>query len=183
MNDYNEQLLNEYVDGTADDEQRKEAEILLNQSAEARAFLADLQHTFTLLDELDELPLKTDLSEQIIAHIEAPAPSPIWTRWILALQFMAAALLLTQLWPSMQAWLMRNTLATTTLFTEFSWPQLSLDALFTGWETAVIQQFQTSIPSLNLATNQWSLLIMLAFAAWLAGNRLLFNNESSNGKQ
>ncbi len=177
MNEYNEQLLNEYLDGTLSDVQRQEAEKLLHDSAAARAFLADLQFTFAALDELDELPLMMDLSEPLLAQIESPTPTPIWARWLMLAQFTAATLLMIQLWPTIQSWLMNSRMATAVLIAELSWPQFSLGRMLVEWETAVIQPFQTGIPSLGLATNQWSLLILLAFAAWVAGNRLLFSDE------
>lgn len=175
MNEYNEQLLNEYLDDTLDDVQRQEAEKLLHDSAAARAFLADLQRTFDALAGLDELPLMHDLSAQLLAKIEPPVLPPLWTRGLMLAQFVAASFLLMQLWPTVQGWLMDGMIGATVLAAELSWPPFSL----ADWETAVMQQFQTGFPSLGLATNQWSLLIGLAFAAWIAGNRLLFSDEGS----
>ncbi len=179
MNEYSEQLLNEYLDDTLNDVQRREAEKLLHASTEARAFLADLQRTFDALAGLDNLPLTHDLSAQLLARIEPPASSSIWARGVMLAQFVTAAFLLMQLWPTVQGWLMDGMMGARGLVAELNWPPFSLEIWMADWETAVMHPFQTSIPSLGLAANQWSLLILLAFAAWVAGNRLLFRDEGS----
>jgi hypothetical protein len=86
------QLLTAYIDGEATASQRQAVERLLEQSAEARALLQQLQENIRLLQNLPQQRLTNDFSGQVMRQISArrlsqrrrlvePAlPSlPIWT--------------------------------------------------------------------------------------------------------
>ncbi|MCP5099742.1 MAG: hypothetical protein GY943_29665 [Chloroflexi bacterium] len=179
MNEQQEQLLNEYLDGTLNEAEQQAAETLLATSAEARAFFAELQQMFIALDELDELPLMTDLSAQVMTQIVAePATSERWIRWILLAQIAVASLVIMQLWPTLQGWLLRSQDVIATQLNTFTWPELTIWQEIVAWVTAVLNQLTNATPTLNLASGQWSLLIILAFVAWLASNRFLVSNQN-----
>ncbi|KAA3660011.1 MAG: hypothetical protein DWQ04_20660 [Chloroflexi bacterium] len=181
MNQFDEFTLNEYLDGTLDAVSRQQVEQWLAESEEAQAMLADLQLAFSALGSLADAPLANDLSAAIVAQIEGEetAVMPAWVRWLAAIQLVAAIGMSFVLWPKWQPWLSAGRTALSTAFSQITMPQFDIGAQVMVWITAVSQQIQFTPPTIDLATNQWGLLLALAFLAWLAGNRLLFTEESS----
>ncbi len=181
MNDFNDDLLHEYLDGTLDDETRRLVEAHLARSPGARAQLAELEALFANLEALPELPLSMDLSAAVVAAMgretAVARPLPRWVWGLLLGQMAVAIVLLGTLWSSLQDWL--NTgqaIATDWLATAQISVLNGLDAFWAG-VTAVGQK--PSLPTLtfDLPTAQWALLFGLALVVWLAGNRLLFVND------
>ncbi|MCC6602660.1 MAG: zf-HC2 domain-containing protein [Anaerolineae bacterium] len=189
MDKFNDELLQEYLDGTLDDETRRAVEAHLARSPEARAQLAELQALFASLEALPELPLTTDLSVAVVTAIgrETAAsttlsagvarPLPRWVWGLLLGQVAVAVLLLGRVWSALVDWWgTGQAIATDWLATV----QMSL----LGWVnefwlgvTAVWQQPTLPTLSIDLPTAQWALLFGLALVVWLAGNRLLFVND------
>lgn len=187
MNEREEFLIQEYADGELDDAQRVEAEALLTASAEARAFLAELQSLDLQFAAIADVPLTRDLSAQIVQQVTQEsmldAATSLWGRWLLLTQIIIAAILLWQLWPRLDGWLENGRLAFEMLIADIELPTFAFAELWTGWETAVFKQTDQFIPVINLPPQQWALLIFIVFVIWLAGNRLLFtnNNGGSHG--
>ena len=179
MNQFDEFTLNEYLDGTLDEDTRQQVEQWLAESDAAQAMLAELQDTFSALDSLADVPLARDLSAAIVANIEGEETTviPSWVRWLAGLQLIATIALSVALWPKWQPWLDAGRTALTLTFSQIEIPQINLGHQITVWITAVSQQIQLNAPTFELPTSQWGLLLALAFLAWLAGNRLLFIEE------
>lgn len=181
MQEFNEDYLHEYLDGTLDEETRRMVEAHLASSQEARAQLAELEALFSSLAALPELPLTADLSAAIEAEIgqetAASKPLPRWLWGLLLGQVLIAALLLGTVWSSLLGWWgTSQAIATDWLATA----QLS----FMNWMsefwmgvTAVWQQPAFPTFSFDLPAAQWALLFGLALIVWLAGNRLMFTSD------
>lgn len=180
MNQFNESILNEYLDGTLDESTHQQVEQWLAESEAARNMLADLQLAFSALSNLDDVPLTNDLASLIMAEIEGveTAVFPTWVRWLASIQLVAAVGLVVAYWPSWQQQFSASREIIYSLIININWPQIAIGEQIMDWGTAVWQQLQFNPPILNLATSQWSLLLVLAFLAWLAGARLLFSEES-----
>ncbi len=182
MNEREEFLIQEYADGELDDAQRADAEALLAASAEARAFLAELQSLDMQFAAIADVPLTRDLSVQIERQVAQESMSDIatslWGRWLLLLQILVAAVLLWQLWPRLNSWLGNGRIAFNALITDIEFPTVAFAELIDGWETAVFEQTDQFIPVINLPPQQWALIILVISVLWLAGNRLLFSNNN-----
>ena len=180
MQKFNDDLLQEYLDGTLDEEARQAVEAHLAESPEARAQLAELEALFSSLAALPELPLSTDLSAMVVAQIgreTAVTRLPRWLWGLLLGQLVIAALLLGNVWSSLQAWLGSSRAITTDWLATV---QLSLlDWLNEFWAgvTAVWQQPNLPTITFDLPAAQWALLFGLALVVWLAGNRLMFTSD------
>ena len=182
MNEREEFLIQEYVDGELDDAQRGEVEALLAESAEAQAFLAELRSLNMQFAAVVDVPMPTDLSAQIAqraqqASVAEAAPS-LWGRWLLLVQILVAAILLWQLWPRLNDWLGNGRLAFDSFVADVELPTFAFTELWTGWETAVFEQTDQLVPVINLPPQQWAFIILVVSVLWLAGNRLLFTNHN-----
>lgn len=179
MNEVDEALLNEYVDGALDEAGRQRVEKLLANSAEAAAYLAELQALLADFDEVVEVPLQTDVSAGVLREIQqaSVAATPRWLRLLPLLQLVGVGLLLVVLWTTLEGWLQRSRSAFNEMLMTVQMPQLTLVDDFRVWGTAVWENAQFSLPLPDLATSQWLLLLTLAFILWLAGNQLLFTNN------
>jgi len=177
MTHLDEFTLNEYLDGMLDAAARAETETRLAACGECRAAQAELQQLFTALAEVKELPLTADLSARVLAEIKPEVAAATWLRPLLLGQLLAAAAMLVWLWPLIGGWLRLAGTAVQTALSHLQPIQFSWGTWLAGWGTAVLSQLQNARPALDLAANQWSLLLLLALALWLAGNRLLFINE------
>ena len=92
-------------------------------------------------------------------------------------QLLVAALLLGNVWSSLQVWLGSSRAITTDWLATV---QLSfLDWLNEFWAgvTAVWQQPNLPTITFDLPAAQWALLFGLALVVWLAGNRLMFTSD------
>lgn len=180
MKQFDESTLNEYLDDALDAAVREQVEQWLAESAAAQQMLAELQQTFAALAALDDLPLSRDLSTAVIAHIDAAetAVTPAWMRLLLGGQLLAIMGMIIAIWPDIQMWFNSSRTLLITRMTQVSWPEFAMGSRFAAWGTAVWQQLQFNPPTLNLDAGQWGLLLSLAFLAWLAGNRLLFSEDT-----
>ena len=105
MQEFNDDLLQEYLDGTLDEEARQGVEAHLAESPESRAQLAELEALFSSLTALPELPLSTDLSVAVMAQFgreTAVTRLPRWLWGLLLGQLIVAALLLGNVRSSLQ---------------------------------------------------------------------------------
>lgn len=181
MQKFNEDQLQEYLDGTLDDQTRQAVEAHLASSPAARAQLAELEALFSSLDALPELPLTADLSVEVMAEIRREtAVSAAWPRWVWGLllgQALIALLLLGTVWALLLDWLGNGRQLAASWLTTIQLPTLAFLQEFWAGVTAVWQS--PSLPNLtfDLPTAQWALLFGLALVVWLAGNRLLFVND------
>lgn len=181
MQEFNEDLLQEYLDGTLDDETRQVVEMHLASSPAARARLAELQALFSSLEDLPELPLTKDLSEAVVMEIEretaALSPLPRWLWGFLLGQVLIALLLLRNVWASLLDWLGNGRELAVSWISSVEQPTLTfLDRLWVE-VTAVWQSPNLPNLTIDLPTGQWALLFGLALLVWLAGNRLLFTAD------
>lgn len=181
--------LNEYVDDAMSDEQRAEVEIHLHQCADCQAELAELQQLFFALDSVTEAPFAVDVSAAVESQIEQEAVNR--KQWsansglLLVLEIVIAGVLLFLLWPTVQEWLLQVSGWQSQFAANMTWPEPVSWAEMIGKITAVspnlgqpiFDQFQ-AVPFIDLATVQWAILIGIALIIWLAGNRLLFTNDS-----
>lgn len=181
MQEFNEDYLQEYLDGMLDEEARQAVEAHLASSPQARAQLAELEALFASLDGLPELPLATDLSAGVVAQIQQEtAVSTSLPRWLWGLllgQVAIALLLLGDRWLSLLDWLGNGRQLA---FAWFDTVQLSTTTFFEQlWAnfTSLLQTPDLPNLAINLPTSQWALLFGLALLVWLAGNRLLFTTE------
>lgn len=181
MDEFNEDLLQEYLDGTLDETTRRAVEVHLASSPATRAQLAELQMLFSRLDALPEQPLTTDLSAAIVAKIEQETavsrPLPRWLWGLLLIQATVVLLLLGNVWTSLLNWLGSGRAIATDWFATV---QLSALAWLNAFWAEVTAVWQTpNLPNLtvDLPTAQWAVLFGLALVVWLAGNRLLFTAD------
>jgi hypothetical protein len=185
MNEIDEALLNEYLDGTLDEDRRRDVEALLARSPEARAMLVDLKQLFADFEALSDVSLETDLSASIVADIESQSSSfrvnSRWLRFLLLGQLVVALLLFSRLWSSVPAWIENGRQAITAPLSSLDISPLLVWDEIVAWGTAVIEQINVPIPTINLPAGQWILLFALALIAWLAGNRLLFTANMNGG--
>jgi anti-sigma factor RsiW len=180
MNHLNEFQLNEYLDDRLDTAEQAMVEAHLAECAACQEALAELQAVFLALDEVDEIALPIDLSTQVLAEWrqQTAAEPSAWLRPLLVLQFVGAIGMAIWLWPVIGEWLMRLETAVTDTLSTLQPIQINIWQQVVAWGTAVTQQLQIAQPTIDLATSQWALLIGLALIAWLAGNKLILNNES-----
>lgn len=181
MQEFNEDLLQEYLDGTLDDETRRAVEAHLANSPAARAQLAELEALFSSLDTLPELPLTRDLSAAVVAKIgwetAVSTPLPRWLWGLLLGQALIALLLLGNVWASLLDWVGNGRDVATDWFATFQLSALAWLREFWAEITAVWQQPNLPNLTVDLPTSQWALLFGLALLVWLAGNRLLFTAD------
>jgi hypothetical protein len=181
MKDFNDDLLQEYLDGTLDEDTRQAVEAHLANSPEARAQLAELETLFSSLTALPELPLGTDLSVAVVAEIgretAVAKPLPHWLWGLLLGQTVVAALLLGNVWSSLLGWWNMGQAIGTDWFATVQGSLLNWLEEFWQEVTAVWQQPNLPAFSIDLPATQWALLFGLALVVWLAGNRLLFVND------
>lgn len=170
-------LLNEYLDGVLNARQQQEVASHLAACGECRAALADLQQLFTALAEVKELPLAADLSARVLADIAPEPESSPWLRPLLIAQMATAVLMLGFLWPTIQNWLGVMGTAVSTAIAALPPVEIAIGERLAAWQTTLLAQLRFPNLPLDLAAAQWGILVALAFAAWLAGNRLLFVNE------
>ncbi len=185
MDERDEFLIQEYVDDELDNAQREQVEAVLAQSAEARAFLAELQtlnETFALLTDL---PLATDFSaqieQQVVQHSLRAQISSRWLQMLLLGQLLVVVVLLGLFWSQMSGWLANGRITLNLLLSNIQLPTFTFGAGIAEWGTAVFQQTDQLLPVLNLAPSQWAFLVLTVLIIWLAGNRLLFTSANSNG--
>ncbi len=181
MTEFNEDLLQEYLDGMLDDKTRQAVEAHLASSPEARAQLAELQALFHELDALPELPLARDLSAVVVAEIgRETTVSPTLPRWLWGLllgQLFIALLLLGNVWGSLLDWLGNGRAVAVDWFATVQLSVLVWVRDFWLGVTAVWQQPNLPNLTIDLPTSQWALLFGLVLIVWLAGNRLLFTAD------
>ena len=181
MQEFNEEHLQEYLDGTLDDDERWAVEAHLVRSPEARAQLAELEALFTSLDSLPEMPLATDLSAGVVAAIRqetaVSASLPRWLWGLLLGQVAIALLLLGDRWSVLLDWLGNGRQLATDWFSTVQLPTLTFFNQL--WADLAAFWQSPNIPTLtiDLPTAQWALLFGLALVVWLAGNRLLFTAD------
>ncbi|MFZ1401315.1 MAG: zf-HC2 domain-containing protein [Candidatus Promineifilaceae bacterium] len=181
MKEFNDDLLQEYLDGTLDDATRQAVEGHLARSPQARAQLAELETLFANLEALPELPLGTDLSVAVVAEIgrgtAVSKPLPRWLWGLLLGQVAVAVVLLGNVWSSLVGWWgTSQAIATDWLATAQLAMLNGLDAFWAG-VTAVWPQPNLPNLAFDLPAAQWALLFGLALVVWLAGNRLLFVHD------
>ena len=181
MQEFNDDLLQEYLDGTLDEAARQAVEAYLAQSPKARAQLAELEVLFSSLEALPELPLNVDLSAAVVAEIgretAASKPLPRWLWRLLLGQVLIAALLLGNVWSSLLGWWGTSQAIATDWWATAQLSFLNwLSELWVGI-TAVWQQPNLPNLTFDLPAAQWALLFGLALIVWLAGNRLMFTAD------
>ena len=178
MNEKTENFLNEYLDGTLNEQQRQEAARLLAESAEAQAFFDELQQTFVGLAELDDVPMRRDLSSSIMTQIEAERVSR-WANWWLIGQIVGITILLVFAWP-----ILKLLLAEAGGILEISANLQLFDAIPQFWQqlgsgvTAVFTTSTLSLPTFGLTPIQLTWLLGTAFVVWLLSNGLLLPFDS-----
>lgn len=181
MQEFNEDLLHEYLDGTLDEERRQAVEAHLASSSDARARLAELQALFSSLDALPELPLTRDLSGAVVAAIgretAVSTSLPRWVWWLLLGQVAIVLLLLGNVWASLLDWLGSGRQLAMSWINSVQLPTLTFFQQFWVEVTAVWQPPNLPNLAIDLPVGQWALLLGLALLLWLAGNRLLFTTE------
>lgn len=166
MNEQQEYLLNEYVDGTLSADQQQQVEQWLAESEEARRYLADLQMLFDDLAAVQPQPLARDLTADIMAQVNLP--TSVWLNgWLLA-QFVIVVGLFVAAWPLLQSWITPFWSVTSALLTIETITQAGqqiadgLTAVFT-WPSLTVPQF-------NLNGQQFIWLLGTAFTVWLISN-------------
>lgn len=172
MTHLDEFTLNEYLDQALDEAAHHQAAVHLATCPTCQAALAELQGVFAALGQVQEMPLTADLAPRILPHL-APEQSPLWARLVLLAQAVGAAIMLGLLWSSVQ-----ETVQQTSLQLESAILQLFEQVLVQwqavwAWGTAVFNQPPSFAITPDMITTQWLLLLGLALAAWVAGNRLL----------
>ncbi len=177
MTHLDEFTLNEYLDHTLDAETNRMVESHLTSCPTCQQSLAELQTVFAALTAVTDLPLTTDFAPRVLQTIQPEPTTPAWIPWMLLAQLAGAALMLAGLWSSVQTVLARWQTVAQTGIQQMAEVLGSAWAAWVAWGTAVWQHPPTFPPVLELAVNQWAWLFLLAFAAWLVGNRLLINEN------
>lgn len=184
MNELDDALLNEYLDGTLDAEMQQAVATQLADDPAAQARLAELTELFTAFAEMEEVPLTTDLSTAVLHTIQAEKTETAsnWVGWLPLLQLMAAGLLIVVFWATLRDLLANGRDTLLSYLPTIQIPDILLKETVQNWLTAVGERTETLSPQINLATSQWLLLVGIVLIVWLLGNRLLFTNPiHSNG--
>ncbi len=172
-----ETILQEYLDGELEEAQRREVEMLLAESAEARAQLAEWQAFYAAFDGVTDVPLTTDLAGKVVARLEGQAaavpPAP-WLHWLLLGQIVVVGALVWQLLPLLARWWEYGRMALT--LPRFQLPAFTVWQIMAGWRETILAQLNY-LPALSLSPAQWLPLLAAALIIWLAGNRLLFTTQ------
>ncbi|MCP4419055.1 MAG: hypothetical protein GY805_20760, partial [Chloroflexi bacterium] len=181
MTKFNDDMLQEYLDGTLDEARRQAVEAHLANSSEARSQLAQLEGLFASLDALEELPLLTDLSlgvvEQIRQETAVATSLPRWLWGVLLGQVAVALLLFGNRWLLLLDGLANGRQLTVDWFSTVQITILTfLEQLWANL-TSLLQAPTLPNLTIDLPIGQWALLFSLALLIWLAGNRLLFTAE------
>ena len=190
MNHVDEFTLNEYLDEALPDRERKEVEAHLAVCAACQAELAELQQLFLTLTAVSEAPFTVDMSAAVKTQIEqektvGSEQFSVNSGLLLLFELVAAGVLLFLLWPTVQEWLRLSRrwqaqfALNVTLPEPVSWAEMM--ERITAVSTESVQLFFNPIQStsiIDLATMQWAILLGVALIIWVAGNRLLFTNDS-----
>ena len=189
MTEFNEDSLQDYLDGTLDDAARQAVEAHLATSAEARAQLAELEALFSGLAALPEMPLAADLSAGVVAQIRqetaalnevetaVSTPLPRWLWLLLFSQAVGAVFLLGNRWSVLLDGLENGRQLAVDWFNTVQLPSLNFFAQLWDNFTTLLQTPTLPNLSIDLPTSQWALLFGLALIIWLAGNQLLFTDN------
>lgn len=171
-------LLNEYLDGELSETDHQAVAAAIAQSPAAQARLAALEALFATFNDVQDVPLSTDLTPGVLTAVATrPAlTTPHWLRLLPLLQVAAAVVLVILFWGTLQSWWQYGRALLPTTLPPVTLPDLG--ELINGWRTAVAG---IAIPSLqlDLAFYQWAILIGLALVVWLLGARLLFTDPTS----
>ena len=190
MNHVDEFTLNEYLDEALPDRERKEVEAHLAVCAACQAELAELQQLFLTLTAVSEAPFTVDMSAAVKTQIEqektvGSEQFSVNSGLLLVFELVAAGVLLFLLWPTVQEWLLLARRWQVQFVLNVTWPELVFWAemmeRITAVSTESVQLFFNPIQStsiIDLATMQWAILLGVALIIWVAGNRLLFTNDS-----
>ncbi|VAW37431.1 hypothetical protein MNBD_CHLOROFLEXI01-3351 [hydrothermal vent metagenome] len=190
MQEFNEDYLQEYLDGTLDEDSRRAVEAHLATSPAARAQLAEMETLFAGLEALPEMPLAVDLSAGVVTRIrqETPALSrvevavstslPRWLWLLLLSQIVGAVFLLGNRWSLLLDGLVNGRQLAADWLSSIQLPSLTLIAQLWANFTELLQTPTLPNLSIDLPTSQWGLLLALALIIWLAGNQLLFTDSA-----
>ena len=177
MNEQIEFLLNEYVDGELTGAALQQAERLLAESAEARAFVAELRGLSGALEQFPERPFSTDLTPIVLTKMAPDAPA--WWMWgLLGVQLVGGGLLALLLWPTIAAMGQNGRFSLTWTTATNRW----LMTMDTQWQQLMqtvadwLTQLQNSLPSSGLASSQWGWTLVIAFLTWIVLNQLLLRD-------
>ncbi|MBT3322908.1 MAG: hypothetical protein HN392_11555 [Anaerolineae bacterium] len=180
MKHLNEIELNEYLDEMLDEATKKKIEAHLSGCEECRAKVVGFQALFSTLDELPEIPLRRDLTPNILANLPKPIRVPIlWREPAFLLQSALTIILLALGMPILSAKMTSLLPATSyTALIEMLAPLYTwdFDTLFTMPEFAFSMP---TLPTLPTGTDANTLLMLLFSAAilWGIGNYSLLRSK------
>lgn len=106
MDEHPDELtLYEYLDGELDAAASQFISSHLATCPVCQTQLARLQQLFATLDSLPEVPLTVDLTPRVMTAIQSVVKPalPMWWRWVVVVEGIAAALLALWLWPFIAA--------------------------------------------------------------------------------
>jgi hypothetical protein len=172
-----EAVLNEYLDGELSPTEKERMELHMKKCASCRERLQELGRVFDLLENLGEKEFEVDLTARVINQLQ---PRSRWTGWVLALEGLLTILLIViaRPWESGFVRLVSGLLMRGTALL----PRLDLSVLLFSFE-AFIRKFENGVvPGLHfpaLPLQVWIILMVCAFAVWLAGNRLLLSRNGN----
>ena len=190
MNHVDEFTLNEYLDEALPDRERLDVEAHLAVCAACQAELAELQQLFLTLTAVSEAPFTVDMSAAVKTQIEqektvGSEQFSVNSGLLLLFELVAAGVLLFLLWPTVQEWLLLSRHWQAQFALNVTWPEpvswAEMMERITAVSTESVQLFFNPIQStsnIDLATMPWAILLGVALIIWVAGNRLLFTNDS-----
>ncbi len=172
-----EAVLNEFLDGELSPTEKAGMELHMKECASCRERLQRLENVFGLLEDLGEKEFEVDLTARVLARLQ---PRSRWTGWVLAMEGLLAIVLIVIARP----WESGFVRLISGLFLRGAalLPKLDPGILLVSFET-FIRKFENGVtPGLHfpaLPLQVWIILMVCAFAVWLAGNRLLLSRNGN----
>jgi len=179
-----EATLNEYLDDSLETATKEEVARHLRICDECQARLVELQHIFTALAAVDDVPISNDISTQIITQLNYEVGArrlPDGLYLALAIQIGLIAVLFLVLWPNTQTYIpeISQPLLDGWFALSAAWTSAQPAELLNALATEFYLAAESARPPQLLSIDQWLWLVGLALIAWLAGNGLLLRNRNN----
>ena len=179
MTHIDEFTLQEYAEDALDDEQRQAVAAHLATCATCQQQVTEMHQLFAAFTALPDEPMTADLAEQVVMALPSDATKQRWGNLILMVQLLLLVVMMAVLWPMLQTAVQTMAQLLTSTLNIWQTPQLPNGRALLEQASTAIAQIQRWSPAFNLTTAQWTALFTTTLIVWLAGNRLIFTEQSS----
>lgn len=179
MTHIDEFTLQEYAEDALDDEQRQAVAAHLATCATCQQQVTEMHQLFAAFAALPDEPMTADLAEQVVTALPSDATKERFSNLILIVQLLLLIVMMAVLWPVLQTAVQTVDQLLSSNLTIWQTPQLPNGVTLFEQASAAVAQIQRWSPAFNLTTAQWTALFTTTLIIWLAGNRLIFTEQSS----